>query len=86
LPTLFQGTNNFCGVDEDAEMIGFCQACAAKVVHAQQEQRAGRAECAADLDGVPPVGSPAPVERDIALAEEGNRTGPLAETWPLNLA
>jgi len=30
--------------------------------------------------------SPAPVERDIALAEEGNRTGPLAETWPLNLA
>ena len=32
----------------------------------------GRAECAADLDGVQPVGSPAPVERDIALAEEGN--------------
>jgi hypothetical protein len=25
LPTLFQGTNNFCGVDEDAEMIGFCK-------------------------------------------------------------
>jgi hypothetical protein len=64
-------------LDEDGETMGDGSAKPAppKSVHAQQEQRAGRAKCAADLDGVQPVGSPAPVERDLALAEEGNRTG-----------
>jgi hypothetical protein len=76
-------------VDEDAETIGdesvSAKPAPPKSVQAQEEQRAGRAECVADLDSVQPVGSPAPVERNIALAEEGNRTGPLAETSPLNL-
>ena len=77
LPALCQGTNNYCGLEEDGETMGDGSAKPAppKSVHAQQEQRAGRAKCAADLDGVQPVGSPAPVERDLALAEEGNRTG-----------
>ena len=76
-----------CDYDEDGRTMGDGSAKPAppKSVHAQQEQRAGRAECAADLDGVQPVGSPAPVERDIALAEEGNHRA-LGETWPLNLA
>jgi hypothetical protein len=57
-----------------------------KSVHAQEERRAGRAECAAGLDGISQSARLRRLEGNIAPAEEGNRPGPLAETWPLDPA